>query len=390
MLDLGMSEWNRWLHTDLNRGQYGAADLEDADLSGRDLTGIDFSEVCLRGANLSGALLRNATICSTNFSYATMRGVDLVKTNASLAIFAGADLRNARMDLAWCSAASFVDAILTNAFLTFANLANASFIRADLQGANLASADLFETDLTEANLSGSHLMGTRFIRTNLTHTKLTNSRIYGTTAWDVILDETEQSGLIISPTNENAIIIDSLEVSQFLYLLLNNTRIKHAVEQITTRVALILGRFTPERKHVLDSLRSQLKMRGYIAVIFDFEPPTTRSFIETVRSLAGMAKFIIADVTEPRVIMQELQAIIPDYPSVPVQPIVLSGGDTSISITDFMSYQSFLPLYEYTTEEELIKSLPDQVIGPSEIKAEELRNMRNEKIRTFRTTQTDI
>ena len=36
---------------------------------------------------------------------------------------------------------------------------------------------------------------------------------------------------------------------------------------------LILGRFTPERKAVLDALREELRKRDYLPILFDFDVP---------------------------------------------------------------------------------------------------------------------
>jgi hypothetical protein len=40
---------------------------------------------------------------------------------------------------------------------------------------------------------------------------------------------------------------------------------------------LILGRFTEERKLVLDALREELRQRCYLPILFDFEKPRWRS-----------------------------------------------------------------------------------------------------------------
>ena len=53
---------------------------------------------------------------------------------------------------------------------------------------------------------------------------------------------------MITPEDQSAIQMDNLEVAQFVYLLLNNERIRHVIDTITSKVVLILGRFTDQRK----------------------------------------------------------------------------------------------------------------------------------------------
>jgi hypothetical protein len=45
----------------------------------------------------------------------------------------------------------------------------------------------------------------------------------------------------------------------FVYLLLDKERIRNIIDTITGKVVLILGRFTDERKAVLDALRDELR-----------------------------------------------------------------------------------------------------------------------------------
>ena len=98
---------------------------------------------------------------------------------------------------------------------------------------------------------------------------------------------------------------------------------RDAIDTITSKVVLILGRFTKERKAVLDMFREKLRDRNLLPVIFDFEGPRSRDLTETVSTLAHIARFIIADITDAKSIPQELTAIVPHLPSVPVQPIQL-------------------------------------------------------------------
>jgi hypothetical protein len=59
-------------------------------------------------------------------------------------------------------------------------------------------------------------------------------------------------------------------------------------------------------------------------MVFDFERPTDRDFSETVKTLAGMSRFIIADITSPQSVPLEAQATIPDY-MVPFIPLIEKG-----------------------------------------------------------------
>lgn len=121
-----------------------------------------------------------------------------------------------------------------------------------------------------------------------------------------------------APHGEAEITVDNVEVAQFIYLLLNNQKIRHVIDSITSKVVLILGCFTSARKAVLDAIREDLRMRDYLPVLFDFEKPSSRDLTETISTLAHMARFVIADITDAKSVPQELMKIVPSLPSVPV------------------------------------------------------------------------
>lgn len=98
-----------------------------------------------------------------------------------------------------------------------------------------------------------------------------------------------------------------------------------AIDTICSKVVLILGRFSAGRMAVLHALRSALRARDYLPVLFDFEGPSKREIAETVSTLAHLARFVIADTTDAHSIPQELMAIVPNLPSVPVQPLLLAS-----------------------------------------------------------------
>ena len=60
---------------------------------------------------------------------------------------------------------------------------------------------------------------------------------------------------------------------------------------------LILGRFTDARKAVLDALRDELRKQDRLPILFDFNKPASRTRDETITLLAGMARFVIADIS---------------------------------------------------------------------------------------------
>jgi len=149
--------------------------------------------------------------------------------------------------------------------------------------------------------------------------------VFEISVWDVRLEGAIQSNLVITPKDESTIQVDNLEVAQFVYLLLNNEKIRDVIDTIGKKAVLILGRFTTDRNAVLDAIRQELRSNRYLPILFDFAKPSTRDTQETIVTLAGMVRFIIADITDPKSIPQELASIVPNLPSVPVQPLLQNG-----------------------------------------------------------------
>ena len=126
---------------------------------------------------------------------------------------------------------------------------------------------------------------------------------------------------------------------------------------------------------MLDAIREELRHRNYLPILFDFEAPGNRDFTETISTLAHMARFIIADLTEPSSLPKELEAIVTTL-AVPVQP-VLEGITRPYSMfQDYWKYHWVLKVHRYEDLEGLIASLGDRVISPAEIKVKELEETR--------------
>jgi hypothetical protein len=162
------------------------------------------------------------------------------------------------------------------------------------------------------------------------------------------------------------VTVDSLEVAQFVYLLLSSAKIRQAIDTITAKVVLILGRFTPERLSVLHKIREALRMRDYLPLLFDFAGPTSRDLTETISTLAHLARFVVVDLTDARSIPQELMAIVPNLPSVPIVPL-LAASQTEYSMFEhFRRYPWVLDTVLYPNEESLLELLDSRVISAAE------------------------
>jgi len=322
ILRQGVEAWNKWRaeHSEVRPDLSGAL-LSEADLFGADLSKANLSEAMLSGADLSKANLSKAMLSGANLSEANFIGANLIGANLSAAFLFTANLTGADFSGADLRAADLIGADLSEANLIGANLCKATLSGADLSRANLFKATLSGADLSRANLRGADLSGVdlsraTLVEANLQEAEMEGCRVYGASVWGVNLQGAAQRDLIITDVDEPVITVDNLEVAQFMYLLLHNEKIRDVIDTITSKVVLILGRFTPERKAVLDAIRDALRKHNYLPVMFDFDKPASRDFTETITTLARLSRFIIADFTGQRSLPHEIASIVPDLRSI--------------------------------------------------------------------------
>jgi uncharacterized protein YjbI with pentapeptide repeats len=408
ILRQGVEVWNKWrkdqrwdLQIDLRGANLTYANLREADLSDVDLSDADlsyanlidallssanlrkahlyavtFNKGYLNGAHLNGASLRSANLTHANFYAADLSDADLTEAHLSDTYFKGAHLTRANL-----TRADLEGANLSEAYLFKANLSGADFSSANLTKAILAESILVEARLFEANLSGANLDGADLTKANLRnsnmvganveHAIVSGSYVYGISVWDLEGEFKEQKDLIITPKHQSPITVDSIKVAQFIYLLLNNKEVRDVINTLTSKTVLILGRFAiPERKAILDALRNKLREYDLLPIVFDFDRPTDKDFTETIKTLAGISYFVIADVTNPKSSPLELEATVPDY-QIPFVPIIQEGESPFAMMVDLQKkYPWVVPTRSYDSIETLMTALKPGIIDP----AVEMRN----------------
>ena len=391
ILRQGVEVWNKWRQ----ENPAERIDLSDAELGESKLSGVNLNQARLRKTDLYKADLSGADLSRTNLRKANLFQTNLTGSNLNKASLKQANLGGANLGKASLIEANLSDAELRGANLGNADLGKANLYQARISFASLRGANLSEANLTSANLNRADLTGADLRRATLTQAtligasvdaaKVSESKVYGVNVWDLVGEFGEQEDLIVTRSDQPIITVDSIKIAQFIYLILNNEEIQNAINTFTSKLVLILGRFSPpERKKILDGLRIKLREFDLLPIVFDFERPTDKDFTETVKTLAGLSYFVIADVTNPKSSPLELQATVPDY-QIPFVPIIQQGERPFAMMVDLQKkYNWVLDTLEYDSLDTLIAALKPAIIDPAIEKHNELRliKAREPKIRS--------
>ncbi|GLC78325.1 pentapeptide repeat-containing protein [Lacrimispora brassicae] len=281
---------------------------------------VNFSDVDLHMSSL-----RNGEYCECSFDGAKITFADLVDTH-----FESCTFRNVNMRVTAIGSATFTNCVFEDADLSYCSSKDTSF----------EGSEFINTKLEHIN----------FVSSNFKNAKLINCSVYGISSWDLDLKDSVQKNLVITKEDQPVITVDNIELAQFIYLMINNSRLRNIIDTITSKVVLVLGNFSPQRKAVLDEIRERLRQHDFVPVMFDFEKPTSRNLTETVFTLSNMSKFVIADLSSARSIGHELSAIVPRLPSVFFYPIILKDEKEYGMFEDFSSYSWVKPVIEYETQ----------------------------------------
>lgn len=416
------------VNTDFGRSYLSIANFSNSDVSssifnGAFLSGANFQNAILENNDFRNAFLENSKFTKANLKGGNFDGVDLTTT-----ILENADLSFATLSRSNLSYLDLTNTKLFHSDFYQASLVQSSFKGMDLQGCKFERSILWETDFSSANLEGvnfsgadlresnfsnSNLQFSLFVNSNLyrsnfkganlkssiieraacvecdfTGANLNGTHVYGVAAWDLKSNGAFQKNLVISKYNDPVITVDDLEVAQFIYLILNNDKIRNVLETVSKKGVLILGRFTPERKKVLDSIREKLRVLNYLPIMFDFEKVQSKDFTETIKILAGMSRFVIADITNPSSSPLELQATLPNF-KIPFQPIIQSEEKEFAMFKDLTIYPWCMELLEYDSEKDLMEFFELGIIHKAIEKEAELLKVK-EQVKTSGRNIRDI
>ena len=332
----GSDAWNSWRE----QNPHIRPDLSDIDFE-NDLHSYksmyDMPE--FSGYNLSDMNLNRITARNSSFT---------------LCSFAGSELHFSDLCFSF-----FYDCCFDTAGLAVTKIGSAQFHECDFTNADLSYCSAEETNFSGSKFISTKLSNMSLVKTDFSNTVIDGSRVYGVSTWDLNLEGSIQSNIYIEE-HGTSITVPTIELAQFISLLVTNSKIRDVIDTITSKVVLILGRFTEARKSVLDEIKGELQERGYLPVLFDFDGPSSRDVTETVVTLASLAKFVVADISSPKSIPQELTSIVPNFPSLPVQPVIEHTQSEYGMFEHFKRYPWVLNEIRYREEE--IKSLVEQIV----------------------------
>jgi len=267
--------------------------------------------------------------------------------------------------------ANFYEADLSRAHLSNTNLRNCNFRKAYLDRADLSGADIINANLNRATLVNANICGAR----------IENCIVYGVSAWGLQTDEnTLQRNLMMEDTNitgDNIIeevmrisehypmMVDDIEVAQFIHFIKNYSNLGKGLKAMLEKGVLLLGKFREGGREILEKVAETVRRNKLIPIIFDFDGPEGSNIIETVTVLAGISRFVVANLNGSSV-PAELERITANFKR-PIITYFDSAEEDKIyaMFSDKLSLPNVL-IFKYASDGELSDKLGKKLIEAEE------------------------
>lgn len=325
------------------------ARFSKTDFSYANLKNVYFIE-----ADLHESVFKDSILEGTHFEISHLQGVDFQNLIFNKTIFARSYMMHAKLQNS-----TFLNSDFREAYLGFANfygskfLNGTSFIDANLDNAIIENSTFDEAVLNRTNLHNTNLRNSvirstdlsycLFVKTDLTKTKIVNSKVYGISVWDLKTDK-ETIGIDLIIREKPLITVGDIEIAQFIYLILNNEKIPNLITTMRTKVVLILGSFDDQSKPILEKIKELLPKHDLIPIVFDFNPPLEQRYIETVKTLALLSKFVIVDLSIRSGQYIEIASIVPET-EIPFATIAFEDTKASEMLKIFNAYDWWRKVY---------------------------------------------
>jgi hypothetical protein len=141
------------------------------------------------------------------------------------------------------------------------------------------------------------------------------------------------------------------------------------MSELSKRRVLILGRFSGRRLKILEAIKVHLKAHPnrYIPELFTYRKPESRDLVEAIIGFAALSRFIVADLSEPKSVQSELEAIVPHFQSVPVVALINRTGKEYATFSSIRRRENVVkPTVRYRDPDDLMEKIRQQVVPLAE------------------------
>lgn len=340
--------WNEWRYANFTQ----TVILQD----------IDFTKV-LRRRKFTNFHFHDVT-----FKNCTFQGHQFFQCNFDGTLFSSCSLHpKSRFESCYMEQTKFSGSTLNGAVFRDCNLNQSEFV----DDTKLHDVDFYGSSLIEATFKNSVIR---------------KCKVYGANFWGLNVSDTVQEDIFITnfrsakskKLNEITKIYD-IELAHLINLLTDNSKFSSIIRGVQSSFVLILGSFgdnLPNLQMLKDEI---LRHEEYVPILFDWNKEHNLDFLETIILLAGFSKFIVVDLSGPRSVPAELQAILSTI-MIPVIPI-LKSDETEFGVYSFTNKYSWVSgVIRYDRMEDVTAKFDKAILKPALRMHQEITRIRKATI----------